>query len=256
VACFDTAFHRTAPLVAQLFGLPQELFDAGVRRYGFHGLSYEYVSRRLAQTAPRDAAGRVIIAHLGNGASMCAVLNGRSVDTTMGFSVLDGLPMGTRCGAIDPGVLLYLVEQRGFSAKALSDLLYKNGGLKGMSGLTHDMRELEASDSPLARDAIDYFVAGVRRGLGSLAAVLGGLDAVVFTGGIGENAVRVREAVLRDQAWLGLQLDADANRNRAPIITRPGSPARAYVIATSEEAMIAEHTRATTGLAPVSRAAE
>jgi acetate kinase len=255
VACFDTAFHRGHSFVNDAFALPRSFYDEGVRRYGFHGLSYEYIARRLREIAPEDAAGRVIVAHLGNGASMCALVNGRSVASTMGFSALDGLPMGTRCGQLDPGVILYLIEEKKMSAADLTDLLYKRSGLKGLSGLSHDMRVLEASSTPQARDAIDYFIFRIRRETGGLAAAIDGLDAMVFTGGIGEHAWRVRKDILTGMEWLGIVLDADANARNAPVISAEHSRVRVHVIATNEEAMIAEHTIAAAGLARLPRAA-
>ncbi len=249
VACFDTGFHRSHPFVADTFALPRSYYDEGVRRYGFHGLSYEFIARRLRAIAPALAAGRVIVAHLGNGASMCAMRNGRSVSSTMGFTPLDGLPMGTRCGQIDPGVIFYLMTEKGMDVSAVSDLLYKRSGLKGMSGLSHDMRILEASDSPAARDAIAYFVARIRHEIGALAAALDGVDAIVFTAGIGEHAWRVREAALTGMEWLGVRLDPEANRANAQIVTVAGSPTVVYVLPTDEERMIAEHTARTAGLA-------
>jgi len=250
VACFDTAFHRSHPFVEDTFALPRSYYDEGVRRYGFHGLSYEYITRELRTVAPRIAEGKVIIAHLGNGASMCAVKAGRSIASTMSFTALDGLAMGTRCGQIDPGVLLYLMAEKKMSADQISDLLYKDSGLKGMSGLSQDMRELEASDQPAARDAIAYFVARARRELGALAAALDGADAIVFTAGIGEHAWRVREAILAGMEWMGVHLDREANRAGVQIITVPASPTIAYVIPTDEELMIAEHTVAAARIAP------
>jgi acetate kinase len=242
VACFDTAFHRAHPFVNDTFALPRALYDQGVRRYGFHGLSYEYVTGRLAEIAPFHAKGRVVICHLGSGASMCAVRNGHSVASTMGFSPLDGLPMGTRPGQLDPGVLLYLMEQKGMGAKAISDLLYKESGLKGLSGISNDMRDLEASDDPRARQAIDYFVFRVRREIGGMAAVLEGLDTIVFCGGIGENSRMVREAVLETMEWIGVELDLDRNRANADVISSDRSGVRVFVIRTDEELMIARHT--------------
>jgi acetate kinase len=242
VACFDTAFHRAHPFVNDTFALPRRFFEQGIRRYGFHGLSYEYVARRLTEIAPLHAAGRVVVAHLGNGASMCAIRDGQSVASSMGFTALDGLPMGTRCGQLDPGVVLYLIAELGMSAAEVTDLLYRESGLKGMSGLSHDMRILEASDAPEAAEAIDYFVFRLKRELGGLAAVLGGLDALVFCGGIGEHAWRVRERALEGMEWLGIELDATANRASAPIISSERSRARVFVIPTDEEAMIARHT--------------
>jgi len=249
VACFDTAFHRSDPPVAQTFGLPREITDSGVRRYGFHGLSYEYIAEVLPQVMGEQAEGRVVVAHLGNGASMCALRGRRSVATTMGFSALDGLVMGTRCGALDPGVLLYLLQERGMDAAALTDLLYHRCGLLGVSGVSHDMRSLLASDEPHAAEAVDLFVYQIGRELGSLAAALGGLDALVFTGGIGEHAAPIRARVCQDAGWLGLQLDAEANETGGPRISTEASRVTAWVIPTDEELMIARHTRALLGTA-------
>jgi acetate kinase len=248
IACFDTAFHRTHSYTADTFALPRRFYDEGVRRYGFHGLSYEFISRRLRVVAPDLAAGRVIVAHLGNGASMCAMREGRSVASTMGFTALDGLPMGTRCGQLDPGVVLYLMTEKKMSAKAISDLLYQQSGLKGLSGLSNDMRVLEASDDAAAKDAIAYFVFCIRRGIGDLAATLGGVDAIVFTGGIGEKAWRVREAILSEMGWIGVRLDGEANRENAQVISGPGSPVTVFVLQTDEERMIAEHAADAAGL--------
>jgi acetate kinase len=242
VACFDTAFHRSHPFLDDTFALPRSYYDEGVRRYGFHGLSYEFITRQLRKIAPQIAREDVIIAHLGNGASMCAVHDGRAVASTMGFTALDGLAMGTRCGQLDPGVVLYLMTEKKMSADEVSDLLWKNSGLKGMSGLSQDMRELEASDSPAARDAIAYFVSRVRRELAALAATVNGAEAVVFTAGIGEHAWKVREAALKDMEWMGIHLDAEANRVNAQIISAKHSPTIVFVIPTNEELMIAEHT--------------
>lgn len=243
VACFDTAFHRTVPPVAQRFGLPRALTESGVRRYGFHGLSYEYLASMMAE---HDAAlrGRVVALHLGNGASMCALHNLMSVATTMGFTALDGLVMGTRCGALDPGVVLHLLTARGMTAEQVQSLLYEESGLLGVSGISKDMRRLEASDDPRALEAIDLFVYRVGRELGALAAALGGLDAIVFTAGIGENSVLVRERVCRDAAWLGVTLDAEANARGGPRISSAASAVSAWVIPTDEELMIARHTLA------------
>jgi len=249
VACFDTAFHRKQPFISDTFALPRAYYDEGVRRYGFHGLSYEYITRKMRALAPQIAREDMIIAHLGNGASMCAVKDGRSIASTMGFTALDGLPMGTRCGQIDPGVLLYLMTEKKMSAGEISDLLYKDSGLKGMSGVSQDMRELEASDKPAAADAIAYFVARVRRELAGLAATLGGVEAVVFTGGIGEHAWKVREAVLCGMEWMGIETDCEANRANAQIISAKTSATLVFVLATDEEQMIALHTVATAGLA-------
>src|SRR5271166_1037753 len=249
VACFDTAFHRSHPFVSDTFALPRSYYDEGVRRYGFHGLSYEYIMKTLRSIAPQVAREDVVIAHLGNGASMCAVHDGRSIASTMGFTALDGLPMGTRCGQLDPGVLLYLMAAKKMSADEISDLLYKNSGLKGMSGISQDMRELEASDSPAARDAIAYFVERIRRELAGLAATVDGIEGIVFTGGIGEHSWRVREAVLRGMEWLGAQIDDEANRASAQIISSRSSRTMVFVIPTDEERMIAEHTVVTAGVA-------
>ena len=253
VACFDTAFHRAHPFVNDTFALPRRFYDEGVRRYGFHGLSYEYITLRLREIAPLHAAGRVVVAHLGNGASMCAIRDGQSVASSMGFTALDGLPMGTRCGQLDPGVVLYLMQEKRMTAEQISDLLYREFGLKGLSGISADMRELEASDRPEAAQAIDYFVFRVRRELGGLAAVLNGLDAMVFCGGIGEHAWRVRERVLEGMEWLGIDLDRDANRaaggDRPAVISSERSRSRVFVIPTDEEAMIARHTAAAIGVA-------
>ena len=242
VACFDTAFHRSHPFVYDTFALPRSYYDEGVRRYGFHGLSYEFIARKLRKIAPQIAREDVIIAHLGNGASMCAVHDGRAVATTMGFTALDGLAMGTRCGQLDPGVVLYLMAEKKMSADEISDLLWKNSGLKGMSGISQDMRELEASDSLAARDAIAYFVSRVRRELAGLAATVNGAEAIVFTAGIGEHSWKVREAVLNGMEWMGIHLDAEANRANAQIISAKHSPTIVFVIPTNEELMIAEHT--------------
>src|SRR5499425_112652 len=211
VACFDTSFHRTSPDVAQRFALPAELHDAGVQRYGFHGLSYEYIAAELPRVDSRAAAAKTIVLHLGNGSSMCAMDAGRSVATTMGFTATDGLPMGTRCGTLDPGVFLYLMDERRMDARAIERLIYSESGLLGVSGISSDMRVLLSSPAPSARLAIDLYVYRIRRELGSLAAALGGLDAIVFTGGIGENAVRIRERVCKDAAWLGVELDSASN---------------------------------------------
>lgn len=247
VACFDTAFHRAHPFVDDAFAIPRALYDEGVRRYGFHGLSYEYVTGKLAEIAPFHADGRVVICHLGSGASMCATRAGRSVASTMGFSALDGLPMGTRPGQIDPGVLLYLMEEKGMDAKALADMLYKQSGLKGLSGVSNDMRDLQASDHPHAKQAIDYFVFRCRREIGAMAAVLEGLDAIVFCGGIGENAPPIREYILEAMEWIGVELDLDRNRANVGIISSDRSRVRVFVIPTNEELMIASHTVSVAG---------
>ncbi|MFD1508109.1 acetate/propionate family kinase [Lacimonas salitolerans] len=239
VACFDTAFHRSHPFVNDTFALPRSYYDKGVRRYGFHGLSYDYISGRLAQMAPSIHAGRVVVAHLGNGASMCGMLAGRSLASTMGFSALDGLPMGTRSGQLDPGVMLYMLQQEGLGASDISDLLYKRSGLLGLSGVSHDMRTLLASDDPHAGQAIDYFTFRIRRELGAMAAALEGLDAVVFTGGIGENAAPIRHAVCTGMRWIGIDLDEAANAANATVISTGHSRVRVMVIPTNEELIIA-----------------
>jgi acetate kinase len=243
VACFDTAFHRTQPGVAQAFALPRRYAEEGILRYGFHGLSYEYIASALPGTDARAAAGRTVVAHLGNGASMCALRGGQSVATTMSFTALDGLPMGTRCGALDPGVLIYLMDRHGLDARALEKLLYQESGLLGVSGISSDMRTLLTSLDPRAAEALDLFVYRIGRELGSLAAAFGGLDALVFTGGIGENSAAVRARVCRDASWLGLELDEAANDAGGPRISRPNSRVAAWVIPTNEESMIAQHTR-------------
>jgi acetate kinase len=244
VACFDTAFHRGQPPLAQMFALPRRFTEAGVRRYGFHGLSYEYVSGRLAEIAPSVAAGRVIVAHLGNGASLCAVRDGRSVASTMGFTAVDGLMMGTRCGALDPGVLIHLMDVYGMGPRDLEDLVYRRSGLLGVSGVASDMRTLRASSDPAAAEAIELFVYRVVREAGSLAAALGGLDAFVFTGGIGENDIGVRAAVGEGCRWLGLDIDPQRNAAGAASIGREGARVSAWVIPTDEERVIARHTAA------------
>ena len=243
VACFDTAFHRGQPELAQAYALPESLTARGVRRYGFHGLSYEYVADALRTVDPVAAAGRVVVAHLGNGASMCAMREQRSVAATMGFSALEGLPMGTRCGSIDPGVILYLVRELRMEPAAIEKLLYQQSGLLGVSGLSSDMRALLSADAPRARFAVELFAYRIGRELGSLAAALGGLDALVFTGGIGEHAAPVRERVLQHATWLGLQLDPAANARGNERITHQSSRIPAYVVPTNEELMIARHTR-------------
>lgn len=242
VACFDTSFHSTIPPVAQAFALPRTYSAIGVRRYGFHGLSYEYISSVLPQYDSVAAAGRTIVAHLGNGAGMCALKAGRSIAGTTGFSAVDGLPMGTRCGAIDPGVLLYLMDYHGLDTKKINDLIYNRSGLLGVSGISADMRELLSSRDERASEAVDLFIYRIVREMGSLAAALGGLDAVVFTGGIGENAAQIRSRVCRDSSWLGILLDEEANGRGGPKISRPDSLVSAWVIPTDEELMIATHT--------------
>jgi acetate kinase len=243
VACFDTAFHRAQPELAQMFALPKELHDEGVRRYGFHGLSYEYIASMLPQLDAVAAAGRCIVLHLGNGASMCALAAARSMASTMGFTAVDGLPMGTRCGALDPGVILYLMDQRGMDARAIEKLIYHQSGLLGVSGVSSDMRTLLASSEPRAALAVNLYVYRIARELGSLAAALGGLDAVVFTGGIGENSAEIRARVCRGAAWLGVTLDEPANQAGGPRISSATSRTAAWVLPTNEELMIARHTQ-------------
>lgn len=245
VACFDTAFHRTHPELADRFAIPEELYRAGVRRYGFHGLSYEYVASRLPEVAPASVAGgRVVVLHLGSGASGCAIRAGRSVESTMGFTALDGLPMGTRPGQLDPGVVLHLVAQRGMDASAVERLLYFECGLKALSSENADVRDLLASGSPRARLALDYLAYRAAREVAGLAAAMGGVDGLVFTAGVGENAAEVRAAVCARCAWLGVRLDEARNRAHGPEITAAGSPVPAYVVPTDEELMIARHTLA------------
>jgi acetate kinase len=243
VACFDTAFHRQQPETAQAFALPQEITARGVRRYGFHGLSYEYISSLLPEVDARAAAGRCVVAHLGNGSSMCALLGGRSVASTMGFTAVDGLPMGTRSGNLDPGVILYLLDELEMDARSIEKLIYKQSGLLGVSGVSSDMRTLLASDDERARFAIDLFTYRIGRELGSLVAATHGIDALVFTAGIGEHAPAIRERVCRAAAWLGLDLDAAANLADGPRITTASSKVAAWVLPTNEELMIARHTR-------------
>lgn len=239
VACFDTAFHRGHPFVNDVFALPREYYDRGVRRYGFHGLSYQAITGMLAASEPALHAGRLVVAHLGNGASMCAIAGGRSLGSTMGFSAIDGLPMGTRCGQLDPGVVLYLMEQEGMGVDEITDLLYRRSGLLGLSGLSNDMRTLEEAGTEAAEQAIAYFVFRVRRELGAMAAVLGGLDGVVFTGGIGAHSARVRGEVLADCGWLGIELDTAANAAGARRITTAESRVTALKMDTDEEGVIA-----------------
>jgi len=244
VACFDTAFHRQQPPVAQRFALPRRLTEEGVIRYGFHGLSYEYIASVLPTIDDRAAAGRTIVAHLGNGASMCALNACRSVATTMSFSALDGLPMGTRCGSLDPGVLLYLLAHHHLDVRELEKLLYSQSGLLGVSGISSDMRDLLASSDSHAREAVELFVYRIGREIGSLTAALGGLDALVFTGGIGERSAVIRSQICLAAAWLGLELDTTANNhNNGPRISLPTSCVSAWVIPANEELRIAQHTR-------------
>lgn len=242
VACFDTAFHRGRPAVTERFGLPDDLFQRGVRRWGFHGLSYEFIAAQFKRLAPEVASGRVIVAHLGSGASLCAMKNGRSFDTTMSFSALDGLPMGTRCGSLDPGVVLLLLQHK--SREEIEELLYKKSGLLGVSGISNDVRELLASDDPRAAEAIEFFVYRVVREIGSLTAALGGLDALVFTAGIGENSPIIRERVCQGLVWLGIEIDPAANQKGRGCISPPGRTPSVWVIPTDEERVIATHTLA------------
>src|SRR5262252_7054636 len=243
VACFDTAFHRAQPPVAQAFALPKAITDRGVRRYGFHGLSYEYIAGVLAEHDARGARGKVVVLHLGNGASMCAMADGKSVATTMGFTAADGLPMGTRCGSLDPGVMLYLMDELRMDARSIEKLIYQQSGFLGVSGISSDMRTLQASADPAAKAAIDLFIYRIGRELGSLAAALRGLDAIVFTAGIGEHSASLRERVCWDAAWLGVELDQRANEANGPRISTAASRVTAWVIPTDEELMIARHTR-------------
>ena len=242
VACFDTAFHRTHEAVADYYAIPYQLHAEGVRRYGFHGLSYEYVAKTLPQVAPEIAKGRVIVAHLGSGASMCALKGGRSIESTMGFTALDGLPMGTRPGQIDPGVVLYLLTEKGMSASNVQNFLYRDCGLKGLSGISNDMRELETSEDPNAKLAVAYFVYRIGLNAGMLAAALQGLDAFVFTAGIGENSVSIRARIAEQLRWLGVTLDGAENSRHARLISGSDSRVPVYVIPTDEELMIAQHT--------------
>jgi acetate kinase len=241
VACFDTSFHRTQPKVAKLFGLPRKFYEEGILRYGFHGISYEYIAQRLREIAPELARSRVIVAHLGSGASLCALLELQSVATTFGFTALDGLPMGTRCGALDPGVLFYLMRQRGMSLVEIETMLYTESGLLGLSGISNDVRTLLESRDPNADAALEYFVYRVSRELGSLAAALGGLDALVFTGGIGENSAELRARILQRAVWLGADIDWGANGAHAAFISSAESRVAVWIIPTNEELMIAQH---------------
>lgn len=254
VACFDTAFHRTHDAVADYYAIPYQLHAEGVRRYGFHGLSYEYVAKALPQFAPEIAKKRVIVAHLGSGASMCALKEGRSIESTMGFTALDGLPMGTRPGQIDPGVLLYLISEKGLSASEAQNFLYRDCGLKGLSGVSNDMRELEESNDPKAKLAIEYFVYRVGLNAGMLAAALQGLDGFVFTAGIGENSVSIRAKIAHQLGWLGVTLDPAGNSSHARLISRSDSRIPVYVIPTDEELMIAQHTLSLLSNSPSSSA--
>jgi acetate kinase len=248
VACFDTSFHRGQPAVAELVPLPREICRGGVQRYGFHGLSYQYIASVLPTVAPEIAGGRVIVAHLGSGASLCALRDGKSIDSTFGFTALDGLCMGTRPGSIDPGIILYLFQALKLSAKEVETILYKKSGLLGISAISNDMRKLLGSNEPGARLAIDYFVYQATRHIGALAGVLGGIDGLVFTAGIGENSAEIRKRICEASAWLGLELDADANTRKGPRISREGSRVSAWVVPTNEELIIARHTGVLLGL--------
>jgi acetate kinase len=248
VACFDTSFHRGQAEVAEVIPLPREICGSGVQRYGFHGLSYEYIASVLPQVAPEIAKGRVIVAHLGSGASLCALKNGKSVDHSLGFTALDGLCMGTRPGAVDPGVILYLFQNLQLSAKDVETILYKKSGLLGISGISNDMRDLIGSSEPGARLAVDYFVYRAAKEIGALAAVLGGIDGLVFTAGIGENSREIRSRICESSAWLGIELDREANARNGPRLSKTGSRASAWVIPTNEELMIARHTGMLLGL--------
>ncbi|MDM9622513.1 acetate/propionate family kinase [Rhizobium sp. S96] len=244
VACFDTAFHRGHAAHTDCYALPASYYEHGVRRYGFHGLSYEYIAERLTEVAPDVASGSVVVAHLGSGASMCALKEAKSLETTMGFTALDGLPMSTRPGQMDPGVVLYLIDQNGMSVAEVTDLLYRSSGLKGLSGISGDMRELLASSDPRAAFAIDHFVHRCALSAGMLAAALGGLDAFVFTAGVGENSAPIRARISERLAWLGAELDPAANEAGETVISTPASRVRLYVLPTDEELMIARHTLA------------
>jgi acetate kinase len=249
VACFDTSFHRGQPDVAELVPLPRELRQQGIQRYGFHGLSYEYIASILPEVAPEIARGRVIVAHLGSGASLCALREGRSVDSTLGFTALDGLCMGTRPGSLDPGVVLHLFQSLNLSAKEVETLLYKKSGLSGISGISHDMRDLLGRNEPSARLAVDYFVYRAAKEIGALTAALGGIDALVFTAGIGENSPEIRQRICAASAWLGIELDPAANTQRLSKISNGNSKISVWVIPTNEELMIARHTGSLLGIA-------
>jgi acetate kinase len=251
VACFDTSFHRGRPEVTEIVPLPKHIRDAGVQRYGFHGLSYEYIASVLPQAAPDVSEGRVIVAHLGSGASMCAMKERRCVDTTLGFTALDGLCMGTRPGALDPGVMLHLFQGLGLDGSAVETMLYKKSGLLGISGISNDMRVLLTSPEPAARLAVDYFVYRAAKEIGALASVLGGIDALVFTAGIGENSPEIRRRICQASAWLGIELDPEANGAAGPRISSAGSRVSAWVVPTNEELIIARHTASVLGLVEV-----
>jgi acetate kinase len=248
VACFDTGFHSGHSEVLELVPLPKDIREKGLQRYGFHGLSYEYIASVLPQAAPEIANGRVIVAHLGSGASMCAMMNGKSIDSTLGFTALDGLCMGTRPGALDPGVILYLFQNLGLSAKEVETILYKKSGLLAISGISNDMRDLLGKEEPEAVLAVNYFIFRAAKEIGALAAVLGGIDGLVFTAGIGENSAEIRQRICEASRWLGIELDHEANNKKGPRISMPGSKVSAWVIPTNEELMIARHTATLLGL--------
>jgi acetate kinase len=248
VACFDTSFHRTQSPLAEMVPLPRDIRRAGVQRYGFHGLSYEYIATVLPRVAPEISPGRVIVAHLGSGASLCAMRNGKSIDSSLGFTALDGLCMGTRPGSVDPGVILYLFQSLGLSAKEVETILYKKSGLLGISGISNDMRDLLRNSAPEARLAVDYFVYRAAKEIGALAAALGGIDGLVFTAGIGEHSPEIRRRICQSSAWLGIDFDAEANAHNLARISLPGSRVSAWVIPTNEELMIARHTGLLLGL--------
>ena len=248
VACFDTSFHRGQPAVAELIPLPREIRDHGVQRYGFHGLSYEYIASVLPRLAPEIAHGRVVVAHLGSGASLCALRDSKSIDCTLGFTALDGLCMGTRPGSIDPGVILYMFQSLGLSAKEVETILYKKSGLLGISGISNDTRELLRSNEPAARLALDYFVYRAAKEVGAMAAALGGIDALVFTAGIGENSAEIRRRICESCAWMGMELDSQANSHKGSRISTASSKVSAWVVPTNEELMIARHTGLLLGL--------
>jgi acetate kinase len=248
VACFDTGFHSGHSEVVELVPLPEDIRQSGLQRYGFHGLSYEYIASVLPQVAPEIAKGRVIVAHLGSGTSMCAMRNGKSIDSTLGFTALDGLCMGTRPGAIDPGVILYLFQNLGLSAKEVENILYKKSGLIAISGISNDMRDLLGRKEPEAALAVDYFIFRATKEIGALAAVLGGIDGLVFTAGIGENSTEIRQRICESSKWLGIELDHEANKQKGPRISTLGSKVSAWVIPTNEELMIARHTARLLGL--------
>jgi acetate kinase len=255
VACFDTSFHRGQPAVAEVVALPSEIRQGGVQRYGFHGLSYEYIASVLPEVAPEIAPGRVVVAHLGSGASLCAMKNRKSIDSTLGFTALDGLCMGTRPGSLDPGVVLHLFQTLGLSPKEVETILYKKSGLLGISGVSNDMRDLLASTEPAARLAVDYFVYQAAKQIGAMAAALGGIDGLVFTAGIGEHSAEIRRRICEASAWLGIEVDADANGAKRSRISRVGSRVSAWVIPTNEELVIARHMGAVLGLSGVRAAA-